>query len=72
MRTLKDSSSVIDEKVNVKDAFMPFVKDWRYCIWALQSVGLGGLCSAASRNGQRAHMWLDCSPSRRNWKLPSP
>ncbi|KAL8290147.1 hypothetical protein RQP46_003086 [Phenoliferia psychrophenolica] len=43
MRTLKDSSAIINEKVNVRDAFMPFMKDWRYCIWALQSIGLGDI-----------------------------
>ncbi|KAM0746363.1 MFS general substrate transporter [Meredithblackwellia eburnea MCA 4105] len=41
IRILRNSSSVINEKLNVGDAFRPFVQDWRYIIWALLSLGLG-------------------------------
>ncbi|OWZ60178.1 high-affinity nicotinic acid transporter [Cryptococcus neoformans c45] len=37
MRMLRDGTSEIGEK----DAFMPFIKDWRYIVWAFLALGLG-------------------------------
>ena len=40
IRILSDSSTAVNEKLNIRDAFRPF-KDWRYWIWALISLALG-------------------------------
>jgi len=40
MRILADSSSAVDERLNIRDAFIPF-KDWRYAVWAIISLCLG-------------------------------
>lgn len=31
---------MVDEKLNIRDAFRPF-KDWRYGVWAMISLSLG-------------------------------
>lgn len=41
VRSLRDGSVVIDEKLVLRDAFMPFIEDWRYIVWALLALGLG-------------------------------
>jgi hypothetical protein len=37
---MSDSSLVVNEKLNIRDAFRSF-KDWRYGLWALISLSLG-------------------------------
>ncbi|KGB74429.2 high-affinity nicotinic acid transporter [Cryptococcus deuterogattii R265] len=41
MRMLRDGTNEIGEKVDFRDAFMPFINDWRYIVWALLALGLG-------------------------------
>lgn len=38
---LRDGTSQINEKIDFRDAFMPFIKDWRYIVWAFLALGLG-------------------------------
>jgi len=40
MRILADSSSAVDEQLDIRDAFIPF-RDWRYAVWAVISLCLG-------------------------------
>ncbi|ETW87168.1 major facilitator superfamily [Heterobasidion irregulare TC 32-1] len=40
IRILSDSSTAVNEKLNIRDAFRPF-KDWHYWIWAFISLALG-------------------------------
>lgn len=39
-RILADSSSSVDERLDIRDAFIPF-KDWKYAVWAIISLSLG-------------------------------
>jgi len=39
-RILADSSSEVDSKLDIRDAFIPF-RDWRYFVWAVISLSLG-------------------------------
>jgi len=40
VRILADSSSTVNERLNIRDAFVPF-RDWRYAVWAMISLSLG-------------------------------
>ncbi|KAK8864424.1 hypothetical protein IAR55_001672 [Kwoniella newhampshirensis] len=41
IRMLRDGTDQIGEKIDFRDAFMPFVQDWRYIVWAFLALGLG-------------------------------
>ncbi|TYJ55971.1 hypothetical protein B9479_003356 [Cryptococcus floricola] len=41
VRMLRDGTDKIGEEINFRDAFMPFVQDWRYIVWAILALGLG-------------------------------
>ncbi|KAL1413796.1 hypothetical protein Q8F55_001579 [Vanrija albida] len=40
-RMLQDGTDEIGSKVDWRDAFSPFVQDWRYIVWAALALGLG-------------------------------
>jgi hypothetical protein len=41
VRMLNDGSNKINEVIDVRDAFRPFIQDWRYLVWAGLSLGMG-------------------------------
>ena len=41
MRMLQDGTDKIGERIDWRDAFQPFVSDWRYSVWAMLALGLG-------------------------------
>ncbi|GFZ46966.1 Uncharacterized transporter [Saitozyma sp. JCM 24511] len=41
VRMLRDGTNQIGEQIDWRDAFRPFIQDWRYIVWALLALGLG-------------------------------
>ena len=41
LRMLQDGTDKIGERIDWRDAFQPFVSDWRYSVWAMLALGLG-------------------------------
>ena len=41
LRMLQDGTDKIGEQIDWRDAFRPFISDWRYSVWAMLALGLG-------------------------------